>query len=72
MIPRHLKDTLIKRLGQTPAVALLGSRQVRETETGTCLTKSPAMNPEMTGAVQPSNLRKVKATRTPSFSRPRG
>jgi len=31
MIPRQLKDTLIKRLGQTPAVALLGSRQVGKT-----------------------------------------
>ncbi len=31
MISRHLKDTLIARLGQTPAVALLGSRQVGKT-----------------------------------------
>lgn len=31
MISRLLKNTLIKRLGQTPAVALLGSRQVGKT-----------------------------------------
>jgi predicted AAA+ superfamily ATPase len=31
MIPRHLTETLLKRLGQTPAVALLGSRQVGKT-----------------------------------------
>ncbi|MEX2382245.1 MAG: ATP-binding protein [Opitutales bacterium] len=31
MIFRQLKNTLIKRLGQTPAVALLGSRQVGKT-----------------------------------------
>ena len=31
MTPRQLQDTLIKRLGQTPAVALLGSRQVGKT-----------------------------------------
>lgn len=28
MISRHLTSTLLKGLGQTPAVALLGSRQV--------------------------------------------
>ncbi|MCC5808208.1 MAG: ATP-binding protein [Opitutales bacterium] len=31
MILRQLKNTLLKRLGQTPAVALLGSRQVGKT-----------------------------------------
>lgn len=31
MISRHLTSTLLKRLGQTPAVALLGSRQVGKT-----------------------------------------
>jgi predicted AAA+ superfamily ATPase len=31
MIPRQLRNTLIKRLDQTPAVALLGSRQVGKT-----------------------------------------
>ena len=31
MIPRQLTETLLKRLGQTPAVALLGSRQVGKT-----------------------------------------
>jgi hypothetical protein len=31
MIPRRLTETLVKRLGQMPAVALLGSRQVGKT-----------------------------------------
>lgn len=31
MLPREIESTLIKRLGQTPAVALLGSRQVGKT-----------------------------------------
>ena len=31
MIPGQLTETLLKRLGQTPAVALLGSRQVGKT-----------------------------------------
>ena len=31
MIPRQLTATLIKRLQQSPAVALLGSRQVGKT-----------------------------------------
>ena len=31
MIPRHLTETLLTRLGQSPVVALLGSRQVGKT-----------------------------------------
>jgi predicted AAA+ superfamily ATPase len=31
MIPRHLQSILLQRLGQSPAVALLGSRQVGKT-----------------------------------------
>ncbi len=31
MIPRQITETLLKRLGQSPVVALLGSRQVGKT-----------------------------------------
>ena len=46
MIPRQLTETLLKRLGHRPAVALLGSRQVGKTTLVEMLFKLPGVAEE--------------------------